>query len=150
MEMSAADVKAQYDQQATLFSQLTAIDQSLASISGILDYSSIQFDNAKREMNECYEAVVQANIVLDGFDDYVKLLKDNADSVKKCYDDVETFINPLLSNAMKDVERDLDIVQKYARYLNDKYFFGLSEEECLRFDWEKDYPAYNGEKKYEL
>ena len=148
--MSAADVKAQYDQQATLFSQLTAIDQSLASISGILDYSSIQFDNAQREMNECYEAVVQANIVLDGFDDYVKVLKDNADSVKKCYDDAETFVNPLLSNAMKSVESDLDIVQKYASYLNDKYLFGLSEERDGIYDWEEYYPAYNGEKKYEL
>ncbi len=150
MEMSSGDVWEQYDQQATLFSQLTAIDQSLASISGILDYSSIQFDNATREMNECYEAVVQANIVLDGFYNYVNLLKDNADSVKKCYDDVETFINPLLSNAMKDVERDLDIVQKYAEYLYNKYYYGIEMEDAGFYDWEKDYPAYNGEKKYEL
>lgn len=148
--MSAADVWEQYETQSSLYNQLSAIRESVAAIEGVLELSSISFDNANREMNECYEAVVQANIVVDGFSKYIKMLGDNVTLAKKAYDDTENFINPLLSNAMESVERDLDIVQKYAGYLNDKYLFGLSEERNGILDWEEYYPAYNGEKKYEL
>jgi hypothetical protein len=148
--MSAADVWEQYDQQATLFSQLTAIGQSLSSISDILDCSSIQFDNANRKMNECYEAVVQANIVVDGFSEYIKMLGDNVTLAKKAYDDTENFIDPLLKNAKDLVVADLEIVQKYAEYLCDKYYYGIEMETAGVEDWEKDYFEYTGEKKYEL
>ena len=148
--MSAADVWGQYETQSSLYNQLSAIRESVVAIEGVLELSSVSFDNANREMNECYEAVIQANIVVDGFDEYIKMLGDNVTLAKKAYDDTENFIDPLLKNAEKLVEIDLEIVQKYAEYLYTKYFYGIEMEDAGFYDWEKDYFEYTGEKKYEL
>lgn len=139
--MTSKEAMAKYEEQLGYYKELNAIRSALVSIRGSFQAADLMFDFSKREMAACVNIVQNAEIILEDFDKYEKLLTDNFNIISSAKDNFSDFRDDI-DKAFSRCESHMEIVHAYMTYLYNAYLSIQSDERLGRGSL---YPPYTGE-----